>query len=219
MGGFRDHVAVFNVVSFSVGLWQLSAVPGDIWFGFSCPPLIESAHWCGRLPVRQSWSPTVLFSRGRKSYLLSEQQNRTRKSPPLDVHQCGAYVSQWGLDDHFVNCLVVITFQLFYVVDDGVAGVEFEGDHGGTHCEVWIGSPPFWVVQAWLLVQYCCWGKAVQTLMRSSMWNPLLLATTSLLAPLRPNMRLTPFAANDGRSSLSLLSFSAVCNSWQDLAF
>ena len=41
-------------------------------------------------PVRLLWSPAVLFSSVRKPYFLSEQQNRTRKSPPLDDRQCGA---------------------------------------------------------------------------------------------------------------------------------
>ena len=58
-------------------------------------------------------------------------------------------------------------------------------------------------VQAWLLVWYCCLGKAFQRFMRSSMWNQRVLATLSLLASLRTNMRLMPAVAIHGRGSFN----------------
>ena len=111
----------------------------------------------------------------------------------------------------------MITFQPFYVVGDDCAGVEIEGDHGGTHCEAWIGS-----------LRLGSSGLAVGSiLLRGKGWpntheivhvEPAGFGDTVTPRFTADEHATSPFAATHGRSSFNLLAFSVVCNSWQDLA-
>ena len=111
----------------------------------------------------------------------------------------------------------MIIFQHFFVVGDDFAGVEFEGDHGGIYCEVWIGS-----------LRLGSSGLAVGSiLLLEKGWpntheivhvEPAASGDTVIARSTADEHVISPFAATHGRSSFNLLAFSAVCNSWQDLA-
>ena len=111
----------------------------------------------------------------------------------------------------------MITLQPFYVVGDDCAGLEIEGDHGVIYCEVWVGSLCLGsrglAVGSMLLL-----GKGWPNTHEIVHVEPAGFGDSVIARSTADKHVTSPFAATHGRSSFNLLAFSAVCNSWQDLA-